>query len=76
MSFPVSIVPAMKQEYNEAMYTDRQLWASYNTLGQVPVQDGFFGGPGTGGQSASNAVWTLAGHAIQGGINVMRRAPT
>ncbi|KAF8340556.1 uncharacterized protein EI90DRAFT_2080986 [Cantharellus anzutake] len=75
MMMALSIIPAMRQEYNDAMYSDRQLWTSYNTLGQVSVYDGFFNGPSAGGQSASNAVWTLAGHAIQGGINAMRRAP-
>jgi hypothetical protein len=65
----------MKSDYSEAMYADRQLWSTYNSLGQVPSMDGFTSGAFGGGQSAGDAMWTVAERLLVGAATVVRRTP-
>lgn len=61
-----------------SLYQDRQVWSTYNSLGQVaPFEGGLPANvpPGTGLGGANDAIWTLAEHLVVGAANVVRRAP-
>jgi len=66
------VLPAtIRSENGNTMYTDRQLWSEYNSVGQVSPFDGGLPKPGP----ANDALWTLAENLLVGAANVVRRAP-
>jgi len=71
-NFIAAVLPAaLRSEYGNSIYTDRQLWSQYNSVGQVSPFDGGLPQPGP----ANDALWTLAENLLVGAANVVRRAP-